>query len=81
VSSTNRKPNLLFAIADDASHMSAYGHRFVNTPHFDRIAREGLLFYYAYTTNPKCAPSRASILTVIFPMACSRSSIVAMNLG
>jgi N-sulfoglucosamine sulfohydrolase len=59
----NRKPNLLFAIADDASHMSAYGHRFVNTPHFDRIANEGLLFDCAYTTNPKCAPSRASILT------------------
>lgn len=57
------RPNILFAIADDASHFSAYGHAFVNTPHFDRIAEEGILFENAFTTNPKCAPSRASILT------------------
>ncbi|MFW6291168.1 MAG: sulfatase-like hydrolase/transferase, partial [Spirochaetota bacterium] len=57
------RPNILFAIADDASHMSAYGHRFVRTPAFDRVAREGVLFTNAFTTNPKCAPSRASILT------------------
>ncbi len=57
------RPNILFAIADDASHMSAYGHDFLHTPHFDRVAAEGVLFTHVYTTNPKCAPSRASILT------------------
>lgn len=57
------RPNILFAIADDASHFSAYGHRFVDTPAFDRVAREGVLFANAFTTNPKCAPSRACILT------------------
>lgn len=60
---TGSRPNILFAIADDASHMSAYGHRFVNTPSFDRVASDGVLFTSAFTTNPKCAPSRASILT------------------
>jgi N-sulfoglucosamine sulfohydrolase len=59
----NQRPNILFAVADDASHMSAYGHRFLHTPHFDRVAREGVLFNQAFTTNPKCAPSRACILT------------------
>ncbi len=59
------RPNILFAIADDASypHMSAYGTDWVSTPHFDRVAREGVLFHSAYTPNAKCAPSRASILT------------------
>ncbi len=58
-------PNILFAIADDASfpHMSAYGTKWVKTPAFDRVAREGLLFMNAYTPNAKCAPSRACILT------------------
>jgi len=58
-------PNILFAIADDASfpHMSAYGTPWVHTPGFDRVAREGLLFMNAYTPNAKCAPSRAVILT------------------
>ncbi|MGE4488919.1 MAG: sulfatase [Kiritimatiellales bacterium] len=57
------RPNILFALADDASHFSAYGHRFVNTPHFDRVAHDGILFSNMFTTNPKCAPSRASMLT------------------
>jgi arylsulfatase A-like enzyme len=35
----------------------------VKTPGFDRIAREGVLLTNAYTSNPKCAPSRASMLT------------------
>ncbi len=66
--STKKKtapPNILFAIADDASypHMSAYGCSWVKTPAFDRVATEGLLFNNAYTPNAKCAPSRACILT------------------
>lgn len=59
----SKRPNILFCIADDASHMSAYGHQFVKTPNFDWIAKQGALFNNAYTTNPKCAPSRASICT------------------
>lgn len=43
--------------------MSAYGCRWVRTPAFDRVAREGVLFTNAYTPNAKCAPSRACILT------------------
>ena len=43
--------------------MSAYGCRWVQTPAFDRVAREGCLFTRAYTPNAKCAPSRACILT------------------
>ncbi|MDA3799580.1 MAG: sulfatase-like hydrolase/transferase [Kiritimatiellae bacterium] len=57
------KKNILFAIADDASHMSAYGHKFLKTPNFDKVANNGVLFTNAFTTNLKCAPSRASILT------------------
>ncbi len=59
------RPNILFAIADDASfpHMGAYGTSWVHTPNFDRVADEGVLFWNAYTPNAKCAPSRASILT------------------
>jgi len=58
-------PNILFAIADDwgYGHASAYGAKWVKTPAFDQVAREGLLFKHAYTPNAKCAPSRACILT------------------
>lgn len=55
----------MFAIADDASwkHFGAYGCRWVKTPAFDRIAKDGILFTRAYTVNAKSAPSRACILT------------------
>jgi arylsulfatase A-like enzyme len=60
-----KRPNLLFAIADDwgYGHAGAYGCRWVKTPAFDRVAKDGLLFTHAFTPNAKCAPSRACILT------------------
>lgn len=44
-------------------HMSAYGCDWVNTPNFDRVAAQGILFQNAYTPNAKCGPSRSNILT------------------
>jgi N-sulfoglucosamine sulfohydrolase len=61
---TEKKPNILMIVLDDAGlDMSAYGRKWVNTPAFDRIANEGILYEKAYTPNAKCAPSRATILT------------------
>jgi arylsulfatase A-like enzyme len=59
------RPNILFCIADDASfpHMGAYGCTWVETPGFDRVAEQGILFTRCYTPNAKCAPSRSCILT------------------
>jgi N-sulfoglucosamine sulfohydrolase len=62
---TARRPNIVFAIADDWSygHAGAFGDRAVRTPTFDRLAREGALFTYAFTASPSCTPSRAALLT------------------
>jgi len=62
------RPNILFCIADDASypHFGANGCRWVNTPGFDRIAWEGILFSNCYTPNAKSAPSRACVLTGLY---------------
>lgn len=59
------QPNILFVIADDWSwpHAGAYGDPVIQTPNFDRIAREGVLFEHAYVSSPSCTPSRAAILT------------------
>ncbi len=61
----DERPNILLIIADDASRdsMGAYGSTYVQTPNFDRLAREGVLFTQAYNCNPKCAPARACLLT------------------
>ena len=63
---SSTRPNILFIIFDDwngSTHAGAYGCDWVRTPNFDRIAREGVLFKNAFTSNPKCSPCRASILT------------------
>ncbi len=60
-----KRPNILFAISDDQSfaHTSFNGSGFVNTPAFDRVAREGIYFANCYAGSPGCAPSRSSIVT------------------
>ena len=59
------RPNIIFVFTDDhASHaISAYGSKINQTPHIDRLAREGMLFENCFVTNSICAPSRAVILT------------------
>jgi arylsulfatase A-like enzyme len=62
---TIRRPNILFALADDWGwpHAGALGDDVVATPNFDRIAREGVLFDHAFVSSPSCTPSRNAILT------------------
>lgn len=52
-------------MADDhaSKAISCYGGGINNTPHLDRIAKEGMRFDHCYVTNSICTPSRASILT------------------
>ncbi|MBI4874469.1 MAG: sulfatase [Acidobacteria bacterium] len=60
-----KRPNILFAIADDWSypHPRVTDAPWIKTPNFDRVAREGVRFTNCFTSNPKCSPSRATILT------------------
>lgn len=62
---SGRRPNILFAIADDWSfaHAGAMGDKVVRTPAFDEVAGRGTLFTTAVSGSPGCAPSRAAILT------------------
>src|SRR5690625_283260 len=61
----SERPNILFIVSDDQGYpyASAYGCKFVNTPNFDSIAHQGILFTHFFVDAPQCSPSRASILT------------------
>ena len=60
----NKGPNVLMIVADDAGlDYSAYGSSYIQTPVFDKLAAQGVLFNNAYTPNAKCAPSRSCIMT------------------
>ncbi|WP_461055417.1 sulfatase family protein [Spirosoma arcticum] len=69
VPTADTRPNVLFIIADDWGfpHAGVYGDPVVKTPHFDKLAREGVLFTDAHCTAPSCSPSRAAILTGRYP--------------
>ena len=60
-----QKPNVLFCLADDWGwpHAGVYGDAGVQTPSFDRLANEGVLFNYAYVSSPSCTPSRNAFIT------------------
>lgn len=59
------RPNILIAISDDQSfaHTGFAGCKFVSTPGFDRIAREGIYFSNCWSGSPGSAPSRSSLVT------------------
>lgn len=63
-----KKPNILL-ITTDQQHYSMLGavNKILKTPNLDRLADEGMRFERAYCANPTCSPSRASILTGMYP--------------
>jgi arylsulfatase A-like enzyme len=62
-----RPPNILFIFSDDHAYQAigAYNNprRLIETPHIDRLAREGMRFDRCLVPNSICGPSRASVLT------------------
>ncbi len=66
--SAAKRPNILFAIADDISYpyMSAYNIKGLSTPAFQEVADRGVLFNNGYVTSPGSSPSRASLLTGLY---------------
>ena len=68
---TSQRPNILFVLLDDVrfDDFGFAGHPFIQTPNFDRIAREGMTFTNAFAATPLCSPNRASILTGLYAHA------------
>ncbi len=66
---SEKAPNVLFIIADDlSSALSGFGHPQSLTPNLDRLAQRGTSFTRAYSQFPLCGPSRASIMTGLYPL-------------
>ena len=64
----NKKLNVLFIIADDLNcDIGPYGNDDVYTPNLDKLARNGVVFGNAHVQYPLCGPSRASLMTGLYP--------------
>ena len=66
-SNSASKPNILLILADDLgwSDLGCYGGE-IKTPNLDALAKDGLRFSQAYNSS-RCCPSRASLLTGLYP--------------
>lgn len=69
IGSPDERPNIILIIADDMEWDDAgcYGHPIVRTPHLDAMASRGMRFDQAFVTSSSCSPSRASIITGLYP--------------
>jgi len=69
------RPNVVWILVDDMSaNFSCYGEKLIETPHVDRLAREGVRFSRTFVTAPVCSPSRSALITGMY-----QTSINAQN--
>jgi len=67
------KPNIVHIMVDDLGWQDIASHKIdgkpvYETPHLDRLTKEGRRFTEAYAPSPVCAPSRVSFLRGQYPV-------------
>ncbi|NKB69858.1 MAG: sulfatase-like hydrolase/transferase [Candidatus Latescibacteria bacterium] len=63
------RPNIIMIVTDQQRYdtIAELGFPHMDTPHLDRLAREGVSFDQCFITAPSCAPARASLFTGYYP--------------
>jgi arylsulfatase A-like enzyme len=63
------RPNVVLIISDDQgwTDYGFMGHKEVETPNLDKLAKRSLLFTRGYVTSPLCRPSLATMATGLYP--------------
>ncbi|WP_339926370.1 sulfatase [uncultured Cyclobacterium sp.] len=63
-----QQPNILVIISDDLNtNIGPYMDTDNHTPNLDRLASEGVRFSRTYSQFPLCGPSRASLMSGLYP--------------
>ena len=72
------KPNIVVYLSDDHGweYLGCYGNMYIQTPHLNRLAKEGMRFTHAFTPTPTCAPSRSTLYTGLYPARMVRWGII-----
>ena len=67
------RPNVVLILADDLGYgdVGCFGQKQIQTPHLDRLAREGVRFTDFYAGSTVCAPSRCVLMTGYHTGHCS----------
>ncbi len=64
-------PNIVLIVADDLGwgDVGFMGSDYYETPNLDQLASKGMVFNQAYASAANCAPSRACLMTGMYPTA------------
>jgi arylsulfatase A-like enzyme len=68
-----RRPNVVLLVVDDLGYgdLGCYGSKAIDTPHLDRLAKQGVRLTHYYVAVPLCAPTRVSFMTGKYPQRTS----------
>jgi uncharacterized sulfatase len=62
------RPNVLWITAEDhGPQLGAYGDKYATTPVLDALAAQGMIYRYAWSTAPVCAPARTTLISGLYP--------------
>ncbi|MFD0712039.1 sulfatase-like hydrolase/transferase [Paenibacillus sp. GCM10027626] len=77
------KPNIVIIYCDDLGYgdLGCYGSDVIRTPHLDALAADGVRFTDWYSNSPVCSPSRAALLTGLYPAKAGVSHILGGKRG
>jgi arylsulfatase A-like enzyme len=67
--STSQKPNILLILTDDQGYydVGTCGAKDLLTPNIDKLFSQGMQFTHFYANSSVCSPTRASIVTGLYP--------------
>lgn len=73
--------NIIIILADDMGYgdLDCYGNNANDTPHLDKMARNGLLFTDFHSNGPVCSPTRAALLSGQYQQRVGIEGVVLAN--
>ena len=94
---SSARPNFLLILMDDmgvgdvpcvqggstlvSCEVPSWGHPFAEMPALSRLQREGTRFTQAYTQGLTCSPSRAALMTGLWPVRTTMGDPAVVGLG
>lgn len=65
----DHRPNIILILTDDLGYADVgfNGSKDIKTPELDKLAKNGTIFSSAYVAHPFCGPSRAGLMTGVYP--------------
>tara|TARA_B100001057_G_scaffold126311_1_gene125097 strand:- start:5 stop:1345 length:1341 start_codon:yes stop_codon:yes gene_type:complete len=76
-----KKPNILLIVSDDQGlyDVSYYDTKDIKTPNIDFIGKMGIRLDNFYANSPVCSPTRASIMTGLYPDRAGVPGVIRTN--